>query len=176
MIETRIHRRVHRNRKKHRIPLSKLLTSEVVKTVVAHPRRLEELINMLDDRDRSLRDRAAKTLARLSESHPGRLIRVVERLREALVDDSAYVRWHLVYTLGRVGARFPLRAPRFLPDLSVRLDDENRMVRILASRALNSLAVKKPRMVEEAFESTKRVVPSSLARILRDAGLRSKSS
>ena len=101
MIETRTHRRVHRNRKKRRIPLSKLHTSEVVRTVVAHPRRLEELINMLDDRDRSLRDRAAKTLARLSESHPGRLIRVVERVREALVDDSAYVRWHLVYTLGR---------------------------------------------------------------------------
>jgi len=176
MIETRTHRRVHRNRKKRRIPLSKLHTSEVVRTVVAHPRRLEELINMLDDRDRSLRDRAAKTLARLSESHPGRLIRVVERVREALVDDSAYVRWHLVYTLGRIGSHFPLGASRFLQDLSARLDDENRIVRILASRALNTLAVKKPRMVEQVFESTKRVVPASLARILRDAGPRSKSS
>ena len=66
---------------------------------------------MLDDSDRALRGRAAATLARLSEKHAGRLVRSVERLRDTLSDDSAYVRWHLVYTLGRVGARYPSASP-----------------------------------------------------------------
>ena len=92
MVETRTHRRVTRNRKKNRVPLAKLRTAEVVRTVVDHPGRLNELVALLDDSERALRGRAAATLARLSESHAHRLIRVVDRLREALSDDSAYVR------------------------------------------------------------------------------------
>jgi hypothetical protein len=70
MTEPRIHPRVIRNRKKNPVPLSKLRTSDAVKTVVDHPRRLEELLRMLEDKDRGVRGRAAATIAKLSESHP----------------------------------------------------------------------------------------------------------
>src|SRR5512135_2934933 len=102
MTKLDLYRRTTRSRKKNRVPLSKLRAAEVVRTVVDHPRRLDELINLLRDKERSIRGRAATTLTRLSESHPARLIRHIEALREGLGDDSAYVRWHLVYTLGRV--------------------------------------------------------------------------
>ena len=46
-MNTRTHRRVVRNRKKSATPLSTLRTLDAVKTVVAHPRRLEELLKML---------------------------------------------------------------------------------------------------------------------------------
>lgn len=134
-----------------------------------HPRRLGELVSMLEDKDRSVRGRAANTLARLSESHPERLIRIAERLRENLADDSAYVRWNLVYVLGRMGARFPLRAPRFLTELSTRLDDENRVVRVLASKALARIAMKDHRLIEEVFAKAKREIPAIVARELRVA-------
>jgi hypothetical protein len=166
MVETRTRRRAGRGRKKSRVPLSKLRTSEAVRTIVAHPRRLGELLDLLDDSDRALRGRAAATLARLSESHPGRLVRSVERLRDALADDSAYVRWHLVYTLGRMGMRFPPSALRFLPALVGRLGDDNKIVRVLASQALGSVARRRPVMVQKAFDSTKQEIPSRLARIL----------
>ena len=170
MVEARTHRRLSRNRKKRTVPLSKLRTSEVVRTVVDHPRRLEELLNMLDDKDRLVRGRAAATLARLSESYPGRLLRIVERLQEGLSDDSAYVRWHLVYALGCVGASFPRRASGFLSELSSRLDDENRIVRVLATKAMGHLADRRPKMIRDLFEASRRTIPSTVARILRRAG------
>jgi len=173
IMETRTHRRISRNRKKTRVPLSKLRTSEAVRTVVAHPRRLAELVTLLDDPSRPLRGRAAATLARLSESYPGRLVRIVERLHEALSDDSAYVRWHLVYTLGRIGSSFPVRAPLFLPELVARLDDGNRIVRTVASQALSRLALRKPQMIKQLFESTKHDLPPSVARVLRRSARRS---
>ena len=46
--------------KNPRVPLSKLRTSEVVRTVVDHPRRLEELVNLLQDKERVIRGRAAE--------------------------------------------------------------------------------------------------------------------
>ncbi len=174
MIETRTHRRVSRNRKKARVPLSKLRTSEAVRTVVDHPRRLEELVTLLDDSNRLLRGRAAATLARLSEAYPRRLLRVLERLREALSDDSAYVRWHLVYTLGRIGRCFPVRAPLFLPEILARLEDGNRIVRGLASQALSCVAARKPQVVQQLFESTKHELPPSVARVLRRSAHKSK--
>ena len=76
MTEPRPHRHVVRNRKKNTVPLYKLRTLDAVKTVVDHPRRLEELLRILEDKDRCVRGRAAATLARLSESHPARLLRV----------------------------------------------------------------------------------------------------
>ena len=168
MMEPRTHRRISRNRKKNVIPLSKLRTSQVVKTVVDHPRRIEELVNMLEDEDRVVRGRAAATVARLSESHPARLLRLLERIMESLSDDSAYVRWHLAYALGRVGLRFPARSQGVLGPLSSRLEDENRVVRIMATRALGIMAERRPGMIQEVFESGKREIPSSIARILRD--------
>ena len=169
MTEPRIHRRVVRNRKKSRVPLSKLRTSDAVKTVVNHPRRLEELLRMLEDKERGVRGRAAAALARLSDSHPARLMRVVLRLREALADDSANVRWYLVYTLGKLGSCFPSQSRSFLNDLVSNLDDQNRIVRSVACRALSQVAARKPLIVEEFFQNLKREMPPALARVLRSS-------
>ena len=167
MTEPRTHRRVVRNRKKSSVPLSKLRTSDVVKTVVDHPRRLEELLTMLEDKDRGLRGRAAATLARLSESHPARLLRVIARLKDSLVDDSAYVRWHLIYTLGELGAKFPAQSRDYLSELVIRLDDDNRVVRVMCGRALGKVAARKLSLVEELFHNLKRDIPPAVARLLR---------
>ncbi len=169
MTEPRTHRRVVRNRKKSAVPLSKLRTSDAVKTVLDHPRRLEELLRMLDDKDRSVRGRAAATLARLSESHPARLLRVVTRLKEALADDSAYVRWTLAYTLGKLGCFFPVQSRAFLNEIVARLDDENRIVRTVACKALNQVAARKPLIIQEFFQDLKKEIPPSVARVLRNA-------
>ena len=168
MTETRTHHRMVRNRKKNCVPLSKLRTSDAVKTVVDHPRRLQELLRILEDKDRSIRGRAAVALARLSDSHPTRLIRVEARLQEALGDDSAYVRWHLLYTLGKLGSKFPIHARAFLPDVISRLDDDNRVCRMLASKALGQIAARKPGILEECFRSLKKEIPPTLARLLRN--------
>jgi HEAT repeat protein len=165
-METRTRRSISRSRKKAAVPLSKLRTSEAVKTVVDHPRRLEELVSMLEDKDRAVRGRAAATLARLSECHAGRLFRILERVKDCLADDSAYVRWHLAYALGRLGARFPNRSPVFMTELGARLDDENRIVRVFASHALAQIAERKPDAVKALFETTKRETPASVARVL----------
>lgn len=169
MTEPRTHRRVSRDRKKAAVPLSRLRTSDAVKTVVNHPRRLGELVRMLEDKDRSVRGRAAATLARLSESYPARLLRIISRLKEGLTDDSAYVRWHLVHALGRLGLRFPAQLPGFLNDLVSGLDDSNRIVRVLTCRTLAQVAARKPLAVEQVFQNLKREIPLSIARILRSS-------
>jgi hypothetical protein len=168
MTEPRIHRHIVRNRKKNCIPLSKLRASDVVKTVVDHPRRLEELLHMLEDKDRGIRGKAAVILAQLSQSHPARLLRVIARLREALSDESAYVRWHLLFTLGMIGSQFPGRSKSYLADVVSRLDDDNRICRVLASKALGQIAERKPLIIEECFQNLKREIPHSIARILRN--------
>ena len=173
MTEPRIHRRVVRNRKKNSVPLSKLRTSDAVKTVVDHPRRLQELMRMLEDKDRTVRGRAAATLARLSESHPSRLLRLIARLKEIADDDSAYVRWNLTYALGRLGSQFPTRSNDFLNELLARLEDENRIVRILACKALAQVAARKPLMVRELFENSKKEIPPPIGRVLRAAKIKS---
>jgi len=167
MTEPRTHRRVVRNRKKNTVPLSKLRTSDAVRTVVDNPRRLEELLRMLEDKDRAVRARAAAAVARLSESYPARLLRVAQRLKEALADDSAFVRWHLVYTLGKLGSCFPAQSRAFLNDVISRLDDENRIVRILSCKALSQVASRKPMIIEDLFQGLKKEVPPSVARVLR---------
>ena len=169
MMKTKLQPRTSRNRKKSAVPLSKLRTSEVVRTVVDHPRRLEELVTLLQDKDRAVRGRAAATLARLSESHPSRLVRHLERLSASLEDDSAYVRWHLAYTLGRVSAGFPGRASSVLADLSSRLKDEDKVVRRFACRALESVATRKPELIKDLFTDRKAEMPQSLARMLVDS-------
>ncbi len=173
MREPRTHRGISGNRKKS-VPLSKLRTSQVVKTVVDHPRRIEELVDMLEDRDRVIRGRAAATLARLSESHPGRLVRILERIKDALSDDSAYVRWHLAYTLGMIGDSFPARSQGFLKELGSRLEDENKVVRIVATRALGLIAARRPRLVKDFFQAGKAEIPTQIARILRSKSRKPK--
>jgi hypothetical protein len=167
MTGPRIHHHVVRNRKKSRIPLVKLPASDAAKTVVDHPRRLEELLRMLEDKDRSVRGRAALALAQLSESHPARLLRVVARLREMMADESAYVRWNLLFALGKLGSRYPMKSRGFLPDLIARLDDDNRICRVLAMRALGQVAASEPKIIEECFSSLKKEIPSAVSRILR---------
>jgi len=170
-------RPVARGRKKRSVPLSKLRTSEAVRTVVDHPRRLDELVGLLEDRDVILRERAAAAVARLAESCPERLLRIVERMKAALSDDSAYVRWHVAYALGRLGIRFPVRSAEFLAELAGVLEDGNRVVRALALRALTDLAARKPRVFQEAFSSSGATsFPPSLARLLREAGAKSRKS
>jgi len=175
MTNPRIHRRVVRNRKKSAVPLSKLRTSDAVKTVVDHPRRLDELLRMLEDKDRGMRGRAAATLAKLSESHPARLVRVIARLKECLNDDAAYVRWHLAYTLGKLGSQFPVKFPDFLNDLVVHLDDSNRIVQVIACKALGQVAARKPLIVENLFRDLKKEIPPAVAQFLRKSKTKSNT-
>jgi hypothetical protein len=167
MTESRTHHRVVRNRKKNVVPLYKLRPSDVVKTVLDHPRRLEELLRMLEDKDRSIRGRAAATLSRLSESHPARLVHVLARLKPSLVDESAYVRWHLIYALGRLFARFPSQSREFLNEVVARLDDDNRIVRIFACKVLGQVAYRNPLIIEEFFANHKKEIPPSIAPLIR---------
>ena len=167
MTKTRCHRSVAGRPKKNIVPLSTLRTSEVMRTVVDHPHRLDELIALLQDKERRIRGRAAVTLARLSESHPARLVRHLERLRGALADDSAFVRWHLLYALGQVLARFPGKAAGLLSDVGNRLADEDRIVRVFACRALEWLASRNPLIIIKLFEAKPGEMPPSLARMLQ---------
>ena len=168
--------RLSRNRKRNRMPLSSLRTSEVVRAVVEHPRRLGELIALLEDKDRAVRGRAAATVARLSETHAGRLVRIIDRLKEDLSDESAYVRWSLVYALGRIACEFPGRIQQVLLELTGRMEDENRVVRIVASRALRRLAASRPKLVRAVFESNKREIPELLARSIKLAETRGREA
>lgn len=163
MTRSQTHRRISRSRK-NSVPLAKLRTAEAVKTVVDHPRRLRELAGLFEDKDILVRERAAAATARLAESHPGRLVRIIERLKAGLADDSAFVRWHLAYALGRLALNVPAKAPVCLPDLIARLADENRVVRSLAAKALRDLAARKPEMVVEAFSASKQAPPFALGR------------
>ncbi len=96
-------------------------------------------------------------------------MRVLVRLREALSDDSANVRWYLVYTLGTLGSYFPSQSRAFLNDLVVRLDDQNRVVRSLSCKALSQVAARKPLVVEEFFQNLKREIPPPIARVLHSS-------
>jgi HEAT repeat protein len=167
MMKPELHRRASRSRKESAIPLSKLRASEVVRTVVDHPRRLEELVDLLRDKERSIRGRAAATLARLSQSHPARLVRHLERLRETLGDDSAYVRWHLLFALGQVITRFPRRASFSLADVKARLGDEDKLVRSFACRALEDVAAHRPQLVQALYSANKEEIPPSIVRALQ---------
>jgi len=113
-----------------------------------------------------VRERAADAVARLAESRADRLVRITERMKGGLSDDSAYVRWHLVYAFGRLGLRFPGRAPQFLPKLAASLDDSHQIVRNFAMKALADLATRHPKAIMDAFSSAKVEPPSPLARIL----------
>lgn len=168
MTETSPHPRIIRKRENSAIPLSKLRISDAIKIISDSPRRMEELLRMLEDRDRGIRDRAAATLAQLASIHPSRLLSAVPRFREALMDESAYVRWHLVYTVGVLCARYHSRLQAALPDLLGCLDDSNRIVRIMASKALAQVAVQNPGIIEELFRSVDKELPPVIAAVLRN--------
>jgi hypothetical protein len=171
MIKPKFHRSASSgSRKKNAVPLSKLRASEAIRTVVDHPRRLEELLTLLRDKEHSIRGRAASTVARLSESHPSRLVRHVDVLRDSLTDDSAFVRWHIIYALGQIISRFPARTSFSLPDLKARLADEDKLVRNFACRSLEAVAARKPNLIQELFSSNPEEVPASLARFLPVSG------
>jgi hypothetical protein len=159
---------IRRNQKKNSIPLSNLLTLDVVKTVLDNPRRLEELLRMLEDTDRSLRGRAAATLAQLSESHPARLSKITERLIESLRDDSAYVRWNLVYILGQLSAHPPCNAQAFLEPIVGHLDDSNRIVRVMANKVLLKMTEQQPEIVQGFFNNLKRDIPLNVERCIQN--------
>ena len=90
------------------------------------------------------------------------------------MDDSACVRWNLAYTLGKLGTQFPAQSRELLHDVVARLDDENRIVRIFACKALAQLAARKPLLIEEFFQSTKKEIPPSVARMIRTAKAKSQ--
>jgi vesicle coat complex subunit len=165
MTETRIHRRTQNNRK-NVVPLSKLRTSDVVRTVLDNPRRLEELVNMLEDKDRCIRGRASMTVARISETHPGRLTRILPRLKDCLTDDSAYVRWNIVYALGQLGFRCSSHAKDILENIIAALEDGNRIVRVMAIKALALFSINQPLFIEESFRNLKKEIPSAVSRFL----------
>jgi HEAT repeat protein len=167
MMKPKLHRRTSRSRKKNITPLSNLRTSEVVRTVVADPRRLDELVNLLQDKERLIRGRAATTLSRLSDSHPARLVRHLEQLRGAIGDDSAYVRWHLLYTMGQVISRFPKRSSPYLGEIRAQLTDEDRLVRSFACRALEKVATRKPQLIKALYSANPDEIPPSVARLLQ---------
>jgi hypothetical protein len=158
---------VSRSRKKNRVPLSNLRTAEVVRVVVDHPRRLDELVGMLEDKNLAIRGRAAATLGRLSESHPKRLVRILTRIQDGLSDDSASVRWSLVYALGRIAAAYPNCIADALVSLVTALEDDNRLVRILGCRAIARIYSIRPQQVRSYFESEKKAMPESVARGLK---------
>jgi len=141
-------------------------TPDVVKTVLRYPRRLGELLDMLGDNDRSIRGRAAATLARLAESRPESLIKAIPRLREYMDDDSDYVRWHLVYAFGEIGARVSTPTREYWADVFLCMDDASRIVRMVAGKVAVRLAVKHPDAVAAFFSDIQRSVPPELVKLL----------
>jgi hypothetical protein len=154
------------------VPLSRLRIMDAVRSVLDNPRRLEELLIMLEDKDLCVRGRAAATMAHLSETHLARLSKISERLIERLSDDSAYVRWHLLYAMGQLGTHFPSCARTFPGQIIAHLDDSNRVVRIIASKVLLQMAARHPSIVEEFFANLKRDIPPVIARCLHNASLK----
>jgi HEAT repeat protein len=167
MRESKSRRHLSIKRKDRSVPLAKLRTSEAVRTVVAHPRRMAELFRLLEDSDQSTRQRVGSALSRLADACPERLIRWADRIQKGLGDESAYLRWHLVYVLGRVVAAFPGRCEALLEMLIQALDDENRVVRVLSFRSLAGVGAAHRRAVESAFAAKRRDLPPELSRALQ---------
>ena len=166
MKKMEIHRRAENRREKRIVPLSRMQTTDVVKTVIRHPKRLEELLDMLGDRDLSIRGRAAATLARLAESHPESLLIAMPRLREHIDDDSDYVRWHLIYAFGEIGARVQESEHEYWAVVFAGMDDSSRVVRMVAGKAAARLAAKYPDDVASFYRDIQRPAPRELVKLL----------
>ena len=166
MKKLEIQRRAENHRRKRILPLSGMQTPDAVKTVLSQPRRLEELLDMLGDKELSIRSRAAAALARLAESHPESLLKAMPRLREHIHDDSDYVRWHLIYAFGEIGACVSSSTREFLSDVFVGMEDSSRVVRMIAGKAAARLAAKRPDDIAAFFREVQRPVPPELAKYL----------
>lgn len=166
MAKLKIHQCEANRRKKRIVPLSKLQAPDVMKTVIRHPRRLEELLDMLGDKDLILRSRAAAILASLAESCPERLIKVMARLQECLGDDSDYVRWHLFYALGELSIRFPVLSKECWSNVFVGMSDNSRIVRMVAGKAAVRLATAHPTAVAAVYRNSRREIPPEIAVLL----------
>ncbi len=124
--------------------------ASVIRTFdLEHRAQPQALLDRLEDKDLFVRQIASVALARMAELHPDRLLRGLDRVRKSLKDDSAYVRWHVVYALGTIIASSPSRRPMPLDDLVGRLDDENRIVRLFARKALLHIAARHPAIVQK---------------------------
>jgi hypothetical protein len=156
-------------RKRHRVnvPLYALKTSDAVKVLSDSPRRLVELWELFADGDRAVRQRAASALAQLASLRPAALVRSGHRIRELLEDESAYVRWHGAYTVGRVIGADRARIKRWIPDLAAAMEDPNSVVRAMAVRALTRVAASDFQILREAFQGMNREIPPILAETLQ---------
>ncbi|HSW38207.1 MAG TPA: HEAT repeat domain-containing protein, partial [Acidobacteriota bacterium] len=90
-------------------------------------------------------------------------------IRESLDDDSPYVRWHLVYVLGKIGFHFTDKAAVFIDDLISLLDDSNRIVRIIAVNAFRQIESGQPGIIEHFFKNIEKEIPPSLVGVLRNS-------
>ena len=126
---------------------------------------------MLGDKDLSIRGRAAATLAQLAESRPESLLKALPRLREYMNDDSDYVRWHLVYAFGEIGARLSTATLEYWTDVFTCMNDDSRIVRMIAGKAALRLAAKNPDMVAAFFRDIQRPVPPELAKFLPEGNV-----
>ena len=164
------HRRPEAHRRKRIAPLSGMQIPEAVKTVLRHPRRLKELLDMLGDRELFIRGRAAATLAWLAESHPESLVNAMPRLREHMNDDSDYVRWHIVYAIGEISVRVPTAAREYQTDVFECINDESRIVRMIAVKAASRIAAKNPDAVAAFFSAVQRQIPPEIAKFFPESG------
>ena len=123
---------------------------------------------MLGDKDLSIRGRAAATLARLAESRPESLLSATPRLREYVDDDSDYVRWHLVYAFGEMGARVSAPSREYWTAVFAGMEDSSRIVRMIAGKAAARLTAKHPDAVAAFFRDIQRPVPPELAKFLSE--------
>lgn len=171
MKKSEIPLRAENHRRKRIVPLSGMQPPDAVKTVLRHPRRLEELLDMLGDSSLPIRGRAAATLARLAESRPESLLSIVPRLREYTADDSDYVRWHLIYAFGEIGVRVPEPAREYWADVFHGMVDDSRVVRMIAVKAAVRLAVKDPAAAAAFFRSIQRPVPPELAKFITEENI-----
>jgi hypothetical protein len=157
-------------RKQHRVnvPLCSLKTSDAVKILSASPRRLEELWELFEDRDRTIRQRGAAALAQLACLQPATLRRSGHRIRELLQDESAYVRWHALYAVGQLVAGDRARMKSWIPDLAGTLEDPNGIVRAMSAKMLTRAASRDPRIIDEAFQEIGRETPLTVSDALKE--------
>lgn len=167
MKEKNAHVRIARKRRQINVPLKALTTADAVKIISDFPRRLEELWDLFEDRDRTIRQRAAAALAQLVCLQPAALKRSEYRIKELLLDESAYVRWHVVYTVGNLIGGNRVRMKRWIPDLVLPLEDPNGIVRAAAVKVLARLAAQDSQIIDETFQAMGQEIPPVVAEALK---------
>jgi hypothetical protein len=167
MKEKNAHSRIARKRPPVNVPLYALKTSDAVKIISGSPRRLEEFWDLFEDRDRTIRQRAAAALAELVCLKPAALARFEQRIRDLLMDESAYVRWHAVYAVGCLIGGDRARMKRWIPDLTPPLEDQNSIVRSMAANVLARVAARDSQIIVEAFQEIGQEVPGIMMEALK---------